>query len=487
MLTRRLRSYERKSLLTNQIVRRFSATKLAASSPFFSDQHESFELIESSLKGDVVDNLKNSFGIERPSSVQVGSFDSIAKGEDTIIAAETGSGKTLAYLLPLLYDLDEQRDSYSFCRAMILVPNKELANQVTRMCNAIFPDIKVGILPGGLKVPADYRPFRIEATDNDKIDVCVTVPANIAPFAQSPKDIDFFADIKTLVIDEADMLLDGGFLRNLNQVLMGFRRADKLHPSNQIPKTQYIFVAATLPDFGLKSVDAFINKRFPDATRVNMPGFHNARHSGLKDRTLWISEESNKRRLEKLVDLINSDFKENNEKIMVFLNNVENVDAASAALRRAGVNALPYHAKLRLEERVGNLEIFRNFDPNDENSFDENDMPVLVCSDLASRGLDIPGVTVVVQLQFALNVVSHLHRMGRAGRAGNVTGRGVIFFNEDGTESALVDVIREAESNQDTMTIEGNDVDPDAVQQQQVKKAFSRRRGFAKKRKKVER
>ena len=317
---------------TTTTVPRFT-THLASSSPFYCDEYSNFESMEPMLQGEVSQNLKDSFQIEIPSGVQASSFPGIAAGEDVVIGAETGSGKTLAYLLPLLYDIEQRKDSYSYCRAMVLVPNKELASQVTRMCNAIFPKVKVGILPGGLKLPTDYRSFRSDAKNDDRIDVCVTTPANVATFALSPKNIDFFADIRTLVIDEADMLLDGGFMQNLNKVLMGFRRADRLDDSHGVVKTQYVFVAATLPDFGLKSVDAFINKRFPKATRVKMPGFHNARHYGLKDKTLWIPEESNKVRLEKLVELIKTDFAEDNEKVMVFLNSVEDVDAATGALR----------------------------------------------------------------------------------------------------------------------------------------------------------
>ena len=155
-----------------------------------------------------------------------------------------------------------------------------------------------------------------------------------------------------------------------------------------------------------------------------------------------------------------------------------------SCLSRAGVNAIPYHAKLKLGERTSNLNEFRQYCPEESSENEHVSMPVLVCTDLASRGLDIPGVTVVVQLQFATNVVAHLHRMGRAGRAGNITGKGIIFYDEEGTESSLVNVIREAESNQDSMTIEGNEIDPDDLDQAKVKNAFSRKRGFAKKRKK---
>jgi len=463
------------------------STRLSSSSSNnFYGELDGFKALSNNLDSNIISRLDD-IGITRPSAVQASSFDAISNGEDVILGAETGSGKTLAYLLPLLFDIESKRD-FQYCRSIILVPNKELSNQVVRMCNEVFPSVKIDVMPGGLRNPEDYRPFRILESDADssnRIDVCITTPANLAPFALSPKNIDFFADVQTLVIDEADMLLDGGFLQSLNSVLMGFRRADRLDPTHEVPKTQYVFVAATLPDFGLKSVDAFIQKRFPEAKRLRMAGMHNARHYGLKDRTTWIAEENNKVRLNKLVDLFHEDFIKNKEKVMIFLNSVEDVEGAAGALRRAGINALPYHAKLKLGDRVANLGEFRNhsFEKN-ENVEDFEDMPVLVCTDLASRGLDLPGVTVVVQLQFATNVVAHLHRMGRAGRAGNVDGRGFIFYSEEGTEKALVDVIRDAETNQDAMQIEG-DVDDPEEQSATVNKAFSRKRGFNKKRRKI--
>jgi superfamily II DNA/RNA helicase len=130
----------------------------------------------------------------------------------------------------------------------------------------------------------------------------------------------------------------------------------------------------------------------------------------------------------------------------------------------------------------------------------ENDnSPVLVSTDLASRGLDIPGVTAIVQLQFAGNVVAHLHRMGRCGRAGERNGRGIIFYNP--REKSLVDVVRDAERQQkekQMMMLRGDVIDDDDDEEEPskkgsnttdgtVSKAFSRRRGFTKKIKKIRR
>ena len=145
---------------------------------------------------------------------------------------------------------------------------------------------------------------------------------------------------------------------------------------------------------------------------------------------------------------------------------------------------MPYHAKIPLAERSENLERFRKYVAGSSTGNDEDCVPTLVCTDLASRGLDIPGVTAIVQLQFAGNVVAHLHRMGRCGRAGEKNGRGIIFYSP--AEKKLVDVVREAEMQQERMMLEG-DVADDEEEAGTVKNAFSRRRGFTKKIKKQRR
>jgi len=239
-----------------------------------------------------------------------------------------------------------------------------------------------------------------------------------------------------------------------------------------------------------------------------MKGMHNARHYGLEDQsqTVWNELTENKDRMKRLVDVLKLDRSEvgpdgrglQGEKVMIFLNSVNDVDGATNGLRRAGINAVPYHAKIPLQERSFNLDRFRRYRAPSDGSVDDqatetaNDsIPVLICTDLASRGLDIPGVTAVVQLQFALNVVSHLHRMGRCGRAGNRDGRGIIFYGS--SERELVQVVREAEIQQSRMTL-AQDVEEDLDNADnakkshgKVEKAFSRKRGFTKKRKKERR
>ena len=194
----------------------------------------------------------------RPSAVQASTYDSISSGCDVTIGAETGSGKTLAYLLPLIDDiLDRKHKSpdgylgYDYARAIILVPNKELVAQVVRMASELSGGrercviweggstpkvpfgfegggeidtegdkgqdegsatirekdiVRLAVMPGGLDSPKDFRPFRMALTDplnHPPVDIIVTTPASIGPLALSPKNIDMFADVRTVVIDEA--------------------------------------------------------------------------------------------------------------------------------------------------------------------------------------------------------------------------------------------------------------------------------------------
>ena len=139
--------------------------------------------------------------------------------------------------------------------------------------------------------------------------------------------------------------------------------------------------------------------------------------------------------------------------------------------RAQGVdNVLSYHAKMNSEERVGNLNAFRAHENRE----------VLVCTDLASRGLDIPDVSLVIQLQFAANVVAHLHRVGRCGRLtseGRSGGRAVVFWGEQ--ERDLVEAVRQADVIASELMGVAEDEEGGTVEA-----AFSRKRGFRKKRKK---
>jgi hypothetical protein len=139
--------------------------------------------------------------------------------------------------------------------------------------------IRLAVMPGGLTEPLDFKLFRDSIIPlggrNPPVDLIISTPTALVPLGLPPKNIDMFAHIPTFVIDEVDMLLDGGYLRPLENVLIGFRRADRLDP-DFTRRTQHVFCAATLPDMGLKSADAYLQHKFPYVEHIQMVGMRNA-------------------------------------------------------------------------------------------------------------------------------------------------------------------------------------------------------------------
>ncbi|GMH89353.1 hypothetical protein TrVE_jg8056 [Triparma verrucosa] len=438
--------------------------------------------------------------VSSPTSFQTTAFSKIANtGEeksDLVLSSETGSGKTLSYLLPILQNLLAAKTPSKYkTSTMIVVPNKELSQQLLHVITVLSGtwesvvwggsdetrelfeksgveaserSFTVGVLPGGLNSVTDFRPFRSalsrppEDFSTDHADVLIATPSTLSPVVLDIANLDLCLGVNTLVFDECDLLLDGGYLNNMRDILLGFRRKRKMSGDWGVAGTQTIFCGATVPDYGKKSVDEFIKRAFPEAERVEGSNVHAALHSGLTS-IEWIEEDRDANRLNAVCDMLTEDEK----KTLLFCNSGDAVDNVVEALESKGVRALAYHAKLRGAERFQNLQQFR-----------EEGSPVLVATDAAARGLDIPGVERVIQLQWAGNVVAHLHRIGRVGRGGS-KGNAVVFYGS--SEADLVQIIRDAEG-QKRLVVEG-DVDGDD-EDGKVNQAFSRKRGFRKKKKK---
>ncbi len=287
--------------------------------------------------------------------IQSLSFPQFPPSTPLLIGAETGTGKTLSYLLPLVDEIMKTPPNPSSkykTKAIILVPNRELSHQLllaaARICGgpasvvhgapqeleselARVPDsepkVNLAILPGGLSAPEDFRPWR-SPPPGLHADIVIATPAALAPLALDQKNLDLILEVDYLVMDECDLLLDGGYLKPLKDVLTGFRRRGKLDPSFGVSATRHVFVGATVPDYGTLSVDAFIKRRFPDVTRVATDGMHDAIHPGLVE-TRWEEVGGDQERLERLVE----ELQETDERVMVFVNTVEGVDLLTEALR----------------------------------------------------------------------------------------------------------------------------------------------------------
>mmetsp|Transcript_8051 Transcript_8051/g.12286 ORF Transcript_8051/g.12286 Transcript_8051/m.12286 type:complete len:456 (-) Transcript_8051:426-1793(-) len=394
---------------------------------------------------------------QSPNEVQEATIGPILSGSDVIIGAETGSGKTLAYLLPIMDRLFFEIDKNSthlqqYPRVLILVPNRELATQARRVAKQLGFELNPNdkeekVLSLDMRYGSSglwpYRPGRCP-------DILVCTPSFADCFH---KDLDLWSNLQVLVLDEADALLDGSSKDILDRILVALKRVKRLRERladdvffNKIEKNcQRIVVAATLPNYGLKSVDALLNKHFEDAQRISGLRMHAPVDTLDQDFIDMSDADDDESRTMHLLSVLDP-----NERTMIFLNTARAAQDLYEFLLSNNLPVAAYHKNISPDQRIAALDAFARAE-----------VSILCCTDLAARGLDLPDVKHVIQFQFALNVVSHLHRIGRAARAGN-RGRATNFYDEQSRD--LVAAIRNS-------LLETNAVDA----------SFSRRRGFRQK------
>ena len=429
-----------------------------------------------------------------------------------ILGAETGSGKTLSYLLPIINQIvvDNVHPPARYPSALIIVPNEVLAYQVERMAKqGVIPDIDengvsplIEVFPSGITELADFRPWRPSPPPTTDITmfpipppppsphIVISTPSRLASLSSSVKtSIPLFTSFSTIVLDEVDLLLTGSNLPHTKRIFQALRAVGKLDEdlrgTSSMPKV--ICTGATIPTVGVKfSPRGMLLKEFPEAEWVEIAGFHNGEHGGLNvtssvtidsENIVWTSVTDDNDRFQKLVALL----KDTKTKTIVYVNTANNANMLCEALEQQGgvSNLRPYHAKLSKDLRMRNLIDFTNY--NEDEDDEEQSCRTLISTDLSARGLDLPKVHRVIEFEMALDVVSHLHRIGRCGRLAPGTGRNdgeaVVFFDENGKDGDLVRVIREGGF------VVGEDGEVDGENQEKNKdvgRAFSRRRGFRK-------
>ncbi|CAN6727248.1 unnamed protein product [Malus baccata var. baccata] len=464
------------SLLWLSHPRRFGTATTAAyrkdgGDTFFTEESVSWTSLGVS---DKVSQALYNAGLGQPSLVQAASIPSILSGKDVVVAAETGSGKTHSFLVPLIDKLcnaNEHDESANVASSdqgvsqprkisLVLCPNVTLADQVVRMANGLCgengePLLSVVSLCGRQGWPVNEP------------DIIVSTPAallnNIDP--KNFRRTDFIRSVKYVVFDEADMLLSGGYQNKVIRLIHMLRFDEKLlsrsseeNPSEptsshissededdlqtedifeeegdsekdgdvheeveaghvksldwrRVRKVykrskQYIFVAATLPANGKRTAGAVLKKMFPEADWVsgNYLHCHNPR---LKQRWIQVTFDT---QVDELVKAVKHGIETRSAsgqcRTMVFANTVEAVESVAKILMRAGIECYQYHKDCSLEDRAKTLVDF------------QEKGGILVCTDSAARGVDIPNVSHVIQADFATSAVDFIHRVGRTARAG---------------------------------------------------------------------
>ncbi|MBB1487561.1 DEAD/DEAH box helicase [Oceanospirillum sediminis] len=333
-----------------------------------------------SLHSDLLAVLE-SLGYQTPTPIQLKAIPEVLAGHDVLAGAQTGTGKTAAFALPLIHrDLTRlNQNSEKAIRVLVLTPTRELAQQVYKSFLKYSQDSELNIVVayGG----ASINP-QIEAL-NKGCDVLVATPGRLLELVI--KELIDLSHIETLVLDEADRMLDMGFITDINRIL------------KRLPDThQTLFFSATFND------DVFaLSKTILNAPKLIEVAERNATAEKIEQR---FYEVDTQRKAAMLAYLIGSN---NWQQVLIFTRTKQAVDELVKELAKDGIKAVAVHGDKSQGARDRGLEEFKN-----------GKVRALVATDVAARGLDIKELQYVINFELPYNAEDYIHRIGRTGRAG---------------------------------------------------------------------
>jgi ATP-dependent RNA helicase RhlE len=332
-------------------------------------------------------------GFKRPTDIQYKAIPPILKGDDVLAIAQTGTGKTAAFAIPILHLLN-QRNSHkkkAQVACLVMVPTRELALQIAGVFQQLAKHTQLYIL--GLHGGVDQHP-QIEELEFG-IDVLVATPGRM--FDLLNQGVLDLSKVEILVLDEADYMLDLGFIKDIRDVKKHLPR-----------KHQTLFFSATIN----KEIKSLAYSLVDSAIRIQVspqdPVSKNIDHA-----VAYVEMDDKRFFLERLV-------KEYPEfKILVFVRTKVRAERVHAAMQRVGINTLTMHGDKEQEDRMQVMEAFRT-----------GEVKILVATDVSARGIDIPNVDYVVNYDLPEEPENYVHRVGRTGR-GVQKGHAVSFCSKE--------------------------------------------------------
>lgn len=365
---------------------------------------------EASFPDYVLEQVKR-MGFEAPTAIQVQGWPVALSGRDMVGIAATGSGKTLAFLLPGVVHINAQPYLSRGDGPIVLVmaPTRELACQIKEECDKFGKSSKIKntCCYGGMPRGPQARDLR------EGVEIVIATPGRL---------IDFLEDATTnlrrvtyLVMDEADRMLDMGFEPQIRKICSQIR-----------PDRQTLLWSATWPR-DVKSLARDLCREEP--VHINVGSLEMAAAHTIRQYVEVIQEYEKPQRMRKLLERIMD-----GSKILIFCETKRGSDDLCRQLRLDAWPALCIHGDKRQEERDWVLAEFK-----------AGKSPIMIATDVASRGLDVKDIKYVINYDFPNNIEDYVHRIGRTGRAG-ASGCSYTFFTSDKYKSAtdLVNIMKEA-------------------------------------------
>jgi superfamily II DNA/RNA helicase len=318
-------------------------------------------------------------GYTTPTPIQEKSIPVVLMGRDVLGSAQTGTGKTASFTLPMIDILSSGRAKARLPRSLILTPTRELAAQVAESFDAFSKNhnLSKALLIGGTSFGDQ------DAALAKGVDVLIATPGRLLDHIERGKVM--LTDVKILVIDEADRMLDMGFIPDVEKI------------TSLLPKIrQTLFYSATIDETMHKIAAKFVIN--PKVIEVAPPA------STASTVEQFVAHTKVKEKRQMLRDLIRSEEISN---AVIFCNRKRDISTVKASLERHGFNVLALHGDMTQSARNEALSKFK-----------KGDVPILVASDVAARGIDIAGLSHVFNFDVPMNAEDYVHRIGRTGRAG---------------------------------------------------------------------
>jgi len=321
-------------------------------------------------------------GFTTPTSVQAAAIPQALAGHDLMVSSQTGSGKTAAFMLPALHRIAQQSGNGGVgVQVLVLAPTRELALQVTEATQSYgrnLPGLRTATVVGGMPYGAQLKAL------SRRVDVLVATPGRLIDHLQAGRVK--LNTVHTLVLDEADRMLDMGFIEDIETII------------SRLPQErQTLLFSATLDG----TVARLAERMMREPQRIEVAG-HREKHANITQSLLYADDTAHKMQL---LDHVLRDVKL--DQAIVFTSTKRGADDLADRLAGQGFAAAALHGDMNQRQRTRTLT-----------QLQRGQVRVLVATDVAARGIDVQGISHAVNFDLPLQAEDYVHRIGRTGRAG---------------------------------------------------------------------